>query len=54
MRALSWTSIMSRKMGGAGKLSVSPLKSGAARFGAGMVMMDVAMEMVRWEPVVAS
>ena len=52
MRALSWTSITLRKMGGAGMLSVSPLKRGAARIGAGMVM--VAMEMVGWETVVAS
>jgi hypothetical protein len=54
MGALSWTSISLPKMGGAGKLSVSPLNSGAARFGAGMEMMDVAMEMVGRETVVAT
>jgi hypothetical protein len=41
-------------MGGAGKLSVSPLKSGAGRFGVGTVMMDVLMEMVGRESIVAS
>jgi hypothetical protein len=44
--ALSGTSISLPKMGAAGKLSISPLKSGAGRFGAGTVMMDVPMEMV--------
>jgi hypothetical protein len=42
-------------MGGAGKLSVSPLKSGAGRFGSKLTeMMDVPMEMVGRETVVAS
>jgi hypothetical protein len=52
MGALRGTSISLPKMGGAGKLSVSPLKSGAGRFGqAGKsrlteMMDDVPMEMV--------
>lgn len=54
MGALSGMSISLPKMGGAGKLSVSSLKSGAGRFGVGTVMMDVPMEMVGWESVVAT
>jgi hypothetical protein len=51
MGALSGTSISLPKMGGAGKLCVSPLKSGEGRFGpAGKSklteMMDVPMRMV--------
>jgi hypothetical protein len=52
--ALSGTSISLPKMGAAGKLSVSPLKNGAGRFGAGTVMMDVPMEMVGKDSIVAS
>ncbi|KAF8230716.1 hypothetical protein L208DRAFT_1378399 [Tricholoma matsutake] len=56
--ALSRTSISLPGMGGAGKLSVSPSKSGAGRLGSGksrlMEMMDVPMEMVEHESIVAT
>ena len=54
MGALSGTSISLTKMGGAGNLSVSPLKSGAGRFGVGTVMMDVPIAMVGKDSIVAS